>query len=72
LNSRFSRSTRCAFVSWTKFDIKEKTHRQLSSGDGWMIAGITKLLSQQPARASAHECATTTSATAQPAKISAT
>jgi hypothetical protein len=50
--------------------IKRKTHRQLSTGDGLMIAGDTKLLGQQPPRASAHACATTTtSAHAQLAKI---
>jgi hypothetical protein len=43
-----------------------------SSGDGLMSAGVkNEFLGQQPPRASAHACTTTTSAAAQRAKIAA-
>src|SRR5580658_7344473 len=59
--SRFRRSTRCAFVSFAVpvCAIKRKTHRQLSTGGGSIIAGSKKSLSQQPPGARRHDCATT-------------
>jgi hypothetical protein len=76
--SRFRRSAFCAFVSLAgivisygpKHPAKIKNPPPGSSGDGFMSAGVKKnFLGQQPPRASAHACTTTTSATAHSAKI---
>jgi hypothetical protein len=78
--SRFKRSAFCALVSlagfviklWSEMSGKIKNPPPGSSGDGFMSAGVKKnFLGQQPPRASAHACTTTTSATAHRAKIAA-
>src|SRR5579872_492727 len=52
--------------------MQQKTHRQGAPGGGLMSAGFKKdFLGQQPPRASAHACTTTTSATTRRARISA-
>src|ERR1700676_529044 len=72
---RFRRSTFCALVSLAVVVIKKTVRKTKNpppdaTGDGSVSADIKKeSLGQQPPRASAHACTTTTSAAAHSAKI---